>query len=297
MRGRLELRAGAHVKTEVELPAPPLTLRAPPFVDLAFEVHSDEEDRPLAPPGGVVIFAPGFSTYASLEAGGPVRRPEMPAGRYEFLIDVPDREPARLSAELPEGGLQAPIVLRVGRGGTVRGRVVDAADQPLAGVTVRAFGELPVGRRETSTDGDGRFELRGLARTAWLAFVAPGFALRGVPVEGTGAPDRPATVDVTLEVGVRIAGRVVGRDGTPHVRALVKTTKKELAWLPVELPSALSDEQGRFVLEHVPAGAWVVATADASVEVTAASGASVEVELREAAPPADAPGSEHSAIG
>jgi len=84
----------------------------------------------------------------------------------------------------------------------------------------------------------------------------------------------------------------------PNVRPpSTSRSKKECAWLPVELPSALSDEQGRFVLEHVPAGAWVVATADASVEVTAASGASVEIELREAAPPANAPGSEHSAIG
>jgi hypothetical protein len=297
MRGRLELRAGAHVKTEVELPAPPLTLLAPPFVELAIEVRSEEDDRPLAPPGAVSIFAPGFSTRAQLEANGTVRRPEMPAGRYEFWIDVPDREPARLSAELPEGGLQTPIVLRVGRGGTVHGRVVDAADKPLAGVRVRAFGELPNRRRETTTDGDGRFELRGLARTAWLAFVEPGFALRGVPVEATGSFDRPAVVDVTLEVGVRIAGRVVRRDGTPHARALVKATKNERAWIPVELPSALSDEQGRFVLEHVPAGAWVVATADASVAVTVANGASVEVELREGEAPSAAPGSEPPAIG
>jgi hypothetical protein len=43
------------------------------------------------------------------------------------------------------------------------------------------------------------------------------------------------------------------------------------------------------VLEHVPAGAWVVATADASVDVTAANGASVEVELHEGEPPPTSP--------
>lgn len=283
LRGRLELRAGAHAKAEVELPQPSVTLRAPPLVALALEVRAEEDDRPLAPPGGVTIIAPGFSTYAPLEADGTIRRPDMPAGHYEFWMYIPDRAPARLSAELPEDGLPAPIVLRVGRGGAVRGRVADATGRALAGVRVRAFDEVPMASREAATDADGRFELRGLGIRSWLAVEAPGFASRGVPVEKTGPPDDPAVVDVTLEVGARIAGRVVRGDGSPRVRVLVKATKRELAWIPIELPSALTDEQGRFVLEHVPAGAWVVATADAAVDVTTTHGARLDVELRETA--------------
>lgn len=91
----------------------------------------------------------------------PLEPPEGDQGRLRLLH--PDH-PRLLVAdlyELPPGEL-ARLRLSFARGLRLTGRVVSAAAEPRAGVMVEALFDDDDQRKATLTDGDGRFDLRGL---------------------------------------------------------------------------------------------------------------------------------------
>jgi RNA polymerase sigma factor (sigma-70 family) len=159
-------------------------------------------------------------------------------------------------------GEQKSVVMAVGHGGTARGRVVDDAGGPIAGVDV-SFDPRPGGETlaklaavlgddpdaaacfakssepVTTTDGAGRFEIDSiLARPAaiWIEhgamsprrFDAVIFDLRWRLLHDRASAKTDEGVtrelpDVVWERPRRYAGRVLGADGTPIGGALVST--------------------------------------------------------------------------
>ncbi len=168
-----------------------------------------------------------------------------------------------------------PLELVVMQGGVVRGRVIDGAlGTGVAGARVLAMPEerRALRRRSDPTDGDGVFELRGLAPGAYT-LTAPstrGYANVGRRDDPVMVQARPGTVvdgiELVLKGGIRIAGHVVLEDGTPVSGAMVRATTK--GWQD----QTSTDAAGAFVLAGLPTPAEVEIRAGTSTLENASTG-------------------------
>lgn len=131
----------------------------------------------------------------------------MPRGYY-FPHYTLDTQP------VPEGAAQVELKpLLLARGASLRGRVVDAAGQPVAGAEIDARWELTSGGNSAAHawgDRDGEFVLDGVAPLAQIELSA--WSVHGTTAGGTSVP--PGTIEpielVSSAVnGVRLEGRVV----------------------------------------------------------------------------------------
>ncbi|WP_375744760.1 carboxypeptidase-like regulatory domain-containing protein [Corallococcus interemptor] len=135
----------------------------------------------------------------------------------------------------------------------VRVRVVDAANQPVPGVSLvarRADRGSTVARGGT-TDANGTALLRVMPGWYVLQAEAPGF----VSVIRTDARvpfGEEVRWDVTLVRAAPFAGRVVDLEGRPVAGALLRLRLANEA--AVAIPPAESDAEGRFHFDSVPAG-------------------------------------------
>jgi hypothetical protein len=147
------------------------------------------------------------------------------------------------------------------------GRVRDAAGNPIEGVRVQ-WGERRRpnrGKDWTTTDASGWYRLSvGKAQGEYqLSVSGKGWApawRRGV---APGSAAEPATVDVTLERGHWLEGRVLGPDQEPIVGALLclYLEAEDVADLRYEIPghpgltnAYKADGEGKFRVEDLPPG-------------------------------------------
>lgn len=170
--------------------------------------------------------------------------------------------------EVGDGQVLRGVALRVGRGATLRGQVVDPAGKGVEKVRVSAMRQVrPAGNAPdfllpmlqsqaqsiaSLTGADGRYEIAGLREGNWQVVVNhPRFATdRTFPVSL--AADQVRDMEtITVSEGGTLQGMVRTADGRPDGRArlvvqhhLVKEIKRETA--------TLSD--GTFLLEGLPAG-------------------------------------------
>jgi RNA polymerase sigma-70 factor (ECF subfamily) len=207
-----------------------------------------------------------------------------------------------LDMQAETGGARAVRLVLRSRGGSVRGRVLDAAGQPQAGAWVLAGpdGGWTSGAESgiapepafAETDEFGLFELG--------CDLAPGrqpihASARGFPV-WRGEVDVPAegvaTLEIRLESPARIEGRLLDSGGAPVAGLRVLAAEEERGgWYHDRLaPSeAVSDAEGWFVLEWVAPGLrelnahdWKrpeLGRARASVACTAGETATCELHL------------------
>lgn len=154
----------------------------------------------------------------------------------------------------------------------IHGRIVDPAGQPVGGAAIRwvAFdggGDALRLKKVARSGGDGTFAIAG-STPAHRQFVlvalhgahAPTFASRTLP----GQDERIDLGDLPLSTGGSAAGQVVDANGAPIADATVHlrpTTGRFLdcirAWSDL-LPTARTDERGRFRVDHLPAGPYRV---------------------------------------
>ncbi len=141
---------------------------------------------------------------------------------------VPDPPPAELAGVPDEALLPAVVAARdtdgvdlaVLRGGSVAGRVLDRAGQPVGGAVVYAVGGAhrpAIGTDIALSADDGSFELQLPPGVFELAVRHPRFA-------GIASPPRPryavgpgtrASTTLILAAGCIVSGRVIGPDGAP----------------------------------------------------------------------------------
>jgi hypothetical protein len=279
-RGRIRIRALPSIETVVSLPATRVTLRGPALVDLRLSLVAAESGAPLGPPGYVTVMAPGFSTILEAGEGGICLRPDMPEGKYMFMGDAPDRAVAVKRARVPAEGLAAPIEIRLRKGASVRGRVTGPGGAPVAGASVVAHGWMFGHERRAATDASGRYELKGLGRYAVLVVSAGDLALRVRTLWSLGLPGPARALDLQLGEGATVGGRVTRADGTPAAGVLVKVSRPGLLPVPFNLPSAVTDGDGRFELRHVPEGRFTLSSGTATRRIRARHGAAIDVALR-----------------
>lgn len=170
-------------------------------------------------------------------------------------------EPIALAA----GEVVEDVTIRLERGTVVRGRVVDDRGVPAAGARVTLLvtrGTAPrihaVSRRTTSSRSDGRYELIGIPAGTYRVEVVPPDLLangrsrhRVAAVDGVVVASRPVAVDVRLQTGVVLEGRVIDELGRGVGGAAVRVTPDANRGVRYRVDAdaprtAISGEDGRF---------------------------------------------------
>jgi RNA polymerase sigma factor (sigma-70 family) len=164
---------------------------------------------------------------------------------YLPLSEAGNVQPLSVPAELRKGS--AVHVLR--RGIAVKGRVLDAAGQPIAGADVRLGPRFQFSSRETKTNTSGEFTIASAEpRESTLTAQAEKHSPSSVKVV---VEPGLAPIDFRLEPGHTIRGRVVDEAGKPLPGAYVGVDswggEQSLEWRTV------TDAEGRFRWDGAPA--------------------------------------------
>jgi protocatechuate 3,4-dioxygenase beta subunit len=236
-------------------------LAAVAFCAVAWNLFGSAGPTPVAPP---IVERPAAATPAGSPAAA------APAGARATKPDASAPEGPRRRRRLErlareEGEETAPPQGE----GIVLGRVVDSASHPVAGAVVELrrgrnfFGDeaepKEARRYEATTGADGTFRIAAVA--AGENYVATarhaGSALsrqRGIGVRGGEETHVP---DITLSRGGTVAGIVMDASGAPLRDAKVVADNSLFAGADLwnaKSDSATTDAEGRYRLEHLPAG-------------------------------------------
>ncbi len=216
-------------------------------------------------------------------------------GDYALRLRHPgyaDRPPAEIDVPAGDANLDLGDLTLVS-GGTIRGVVLGADGEPVAGAWIRAQARNQFGRtaRTATADADGRFRLEGLSTDLVdLGVRGAGYPLLtrpGVRVDG----EDPILIEL-LHGGI-VTGRVVDADGNGAASVPVRLRREHdrsssgspLLWGPRDsYPRRVTDAAGRFRFDDVPSGNWSGearkgAEAAKADEFELAPGAEREIEL------------------
>lgn len=245
-----------------------------PMVDLPQVADPVAHTVALVPSGEAAEGAPRVATFALPGALEPARA--MGATEVLVQIEASGAAPARTIASF-EQLAQSALTFSLTAGVTVRGFVVDArTGTPLASAFVVALDQLPldvitvaptvadgVPRPYTTTDANGAFSLAHVmpADAVTIRASHAGFAPSVESVHLDTAA--PGPVRLELSQGSAVQGLVEHPDGTRWEGALVIASSQ--ATDPTARPRAVmtaglavTDASGRYSIENLPAGPYVV---------------------------------------
>ena len=171
----------------------------------------------------------------------------------EFKVDVPEGR-AKLSVEAAgyvtnrdfsiDPASNAAITIKLARGRTLRGKVVDEKQQPIAGVMIAVGHAMPSFDESggPQTRPDGSFELTGIGfdDDARLVFQKDGYVKAERKVK---AGQDDATLDVVLRRGISLTGRVVDRSGAGIAGVRIDASSSALG---AQSETVESDSSGAF---------------------------------------------------
>ncbi len=161
------------------------------------------------------------------QADGRFHWPDIPAGIYELRVSKGGLVAPPIEGLILDAGAHRAFAVKLARGWTLSGRVVDAATgEAVRGADVIvATGALGLHSRGIESDGSGRFALEGIIGDEQSVYVeADGYIVAG-PVTHT--IDSGSLV-VRLERAGRIEGRVVDPRGRPIAGALVRAFSEQV---------------------------------------------------------------------
>jgi hypothetical protein len=230
---------------------------------------------------------PRLDDALSGEAGPDGRfRVMLPPGSHTLAVVAPGYTPRSVDTVVGTGG--APVDLgdiAVEPGLVIRGRVRDKAGLPIA--ESQAWGSMPrmmggggSGPSEARGEADGTFLLAGLTAGLYRVSVrARGYAEQVKQVEaGT-------NTEFVLDRAGSISGLVVDDSGAPveSFRIVARPLREMGPTSPSPKMDNSSGSDGRFLLEDVPEGTWVVEASapdranGVASDVRVAAGSSVDV--------------------
>lgn len=184
-------------------------------------------------------------------------------GAFSFDVDGPGPwtvfavVPGVLSTPVTTAG--EPVVLRVLAGTELRGRVSDSGGRAVQSFSVmigHRDGPLRLEREDVRhvVDPEGKFSIKGLAPgTAEVVVAALGFAPSD-PLEVELSLTAPATVDVKLRGGAKVAGQVIDRTTRAPIAGARVSLESQAESTLNAMPSARTDADGGFVLGSVRPG-------------------------------------------
>lgn len=184
---------------------------------------------------------------------------DVAAGEYAVEIDSRDFLPEVISSVRVSGGNVTEVgTIRLRRGGSIVGTVVDTSAEPVPAATIQAIvaGSRAYSMMEgaVSSDQKGRFQIRGLM-DGKIAVVAthPGYAetrVDGIEVDSTAGASE---VEIVLRRGGALEGVVRTRDGTDIAGRTIQVHPQGRPYHSMER-GARTSEDGSFRIEHLPAG-------------------------------------------
>ncbi len=252
----------------------------------------DDEDAPVTPLAGAAVGAVPrglrhlrfvkeilATTHAYTDDEGRYVLRNVPAGEVDVLAMAADHVPGKGPlVRVGPGGAHAAPDFTLERGPKVRGRCIDSAGEPVAGVRVmwnvvdfrQLEGEVTLaplmaaGMREFEfpvSDSDGRFVAGAFAGRApyFMRFYRPGFEEASLRWD----PSRDGEeVTVTLRRGGKVEGQVIdAATRAPLTRFTISTPDRveELAdepsrWNPFAAGREFESKDGSFLLDSLTAG-------------------------------------------
>ena len=225
----------------------------------------DPDTRPLAGrvrletiDGQRIAASTSERTAADAKADGTFALGPLPPGALGIGVAAPRHATRRVEVSVIRRGAVdlGDVVLETGL--AIRGRVRDREGNGLEGASVRARLRRPGERRqgEATSEADGAFVVAGLeAGTYRITAELPGYAAASATALAGGDP-----VDLAMEAGGEIAGRVVDAAGQPAEDASLSAEWADAAdEVPPGGAFGLAEEgDGRFVLRDLAAGRYAV---------------------------------------
>lgn len=158
----------------------------------------------------------------------------------------------------------APVSIRLTKGAVITGLVTDPAGKPVANCNVTC-GKISPGSAETygsaTTNAQGRYALGHVQPGNWSVAVLPpaATALRGqLSKPSRVTADGESTVNITLQAGQTISGKIVTAGGKPGSVCLlhVQANNDKILWFMREEDrfDAISSPDGSFRITGLPPG-------------------------------------------
>jgi Carboxypeptidase regulatory-like domain len=169
---------------------------------------------------------------------------DVKPGRYWLIADAPGYAGGR-SEEIvvSQGEKKTGIEIRLVRGATIKGRVLDAKGGPVAGATVQPdpaslsqsgaagifltvmMSNMRRDIREAKTDKDGNYTLPNLLSGSYTLQVRhPEYGPHTTPSFAVGNSGEVNQPDIVMSRGASVRGRVKLPDGNPDPKAMVQVT-------------------------------------------------------------------------
>lgn len=267
--GRYELHSEAKpefvplVAEGIEAPAGGLTLELERAATLEGSAIADDG----APLEQLTVVARPVNPRAPSSHAGTPEVVDRESGRFRIEGIAPGRfvvharARGRLAArsaelDLAAGERREGLVLTLERGGlALSGRVVDRASRAgLSGATVTP---LDAPEQATTTASDGSFSIEGLtAGQLRVAAAHPDYASQVLAL--VASADRTEPVEIPLGPGATVEGSVSAASGAPVAGARIEAVPDGGEFAP---RTAVTGADGRYRIEHVPAGSGRVARA------------------------------------
>jgi uncharacterized GH25 family protein len=238
----------------------------------------DEQGKPVA--GARVVYSGASDWMQQADdrrdavvsgADGAFAFPALPAGSFRLLASHDDLAPGTSTLITLDGKTERTgVTITMAAGAVIRGRVIDAAKQPVASARVRvglALRSMIVAPpRQAFTDDKGAFEIRGMPRRELIAVaIHETAASASVPVDATQGD--VGDVTLTLDVTGTIAGIVVDPKGQPVEGVQVsagpnfknqQSVPDMVQWRLRGFPQELTDAAGKFTLTGLAPGGYLV---------------------------------------
>jgi protocatechuate 3,4-dioxygenase beta subunit len=254
--------------TEANAPARNVAITIPSPGRIEGRVTDKDAGQPIADFMMTVVFRDGRAGSGGRPASfhsddGTFVLDNLGAGPIRLQIGAAGYAPATIGdLTVEEGKTIRDVQIRLERGGRVHGKAT-ANGQPVAGVNVR-FGNAGFfgpNLSATQTDDNGEYTIEGIALgDQRVDFMKEGFLMKHKTV--TIERGKDATVDIEMERGKELRGRVVDKAGRAIAGARVWTTTMG----PSGVRPVTSDAEGNFALEGLDDGRYTVnATKDGYV--------------------------------
>lgn len=219
------------------------------------------------------------SGFLLFDRAGRANSVYSPVGEIEIHVSIRGYRPFLLM--LPAEQLTTtPFELKLERGITVEGSIIDANGQPASRVLITEFAASShVYSLRSSTDRSGYFRLEGCRRNGILIFEASDHAVQVIGLERSEvAAGGTARLSFQLRRGGTIQGTVRRADGSLCVGEDVRVKQAASGW---EVPGAFDSvgTDGRFRVEHVLACPVHVCVRGHSHPVDIADGEVVEIDI------------------
>lgn len=258
---RAEVGVAGPVTARLTERSDPVTLRLVPAASVEVTVVTAGDRKPVR--GATVELRDLQTVSGTTGDDGKVTFTAVWPGGYSLVAWAPGYARSYAWIGVPRPSAGAPVVdketIELRRGAPVAGRVRTTDGRPVEGALV-AFGavsewaaQADPRRDAVKTDAQGRFRFDALpAGTFRFAARHPDHA------PGTSAPvtldgERERTdVEITLDAGAIVAGKVVNKQGQPVAWASVRVVAKIEGWSFEDARQVYSDEAGAFEVKGLP---------------------------------------------